>query len=76
MTERDINQRVAEQILESSSFNGRQFHQGEWVALIDGSVVAVTDTLGNAVRALRNLDANPQRGMVFEFGPIVTNVIR
>jgi hypothetical protein len=76
MTEREINQRVAEQLCQEARWNGREFRPGEWVALLDGKVVAVAPDLDGALQALRALDANPLRGMVFEVGPPVTDVIR
>jgi hypothetical protein len=56
--------------------NGRQFQQGECVALLDGRVVAVAANLDAALRALRALDPDPRRGMVFEVAAPVTDVIR
>jgi len=76
MSEAEMNQRVAEQIGDTGRLNGRQFRRGECVALLDGNVVAVAENLEAAVRALRAMDPNPRRGMVFEVGPRVTDVIR
>lgn len=76
MEETDINQQVAEQICILSRWNGTEFHSGEWVALLDGKVVAVAKDLGTALQALRVLDPNPLRGMLFEVGTPVTDVIR
>ncbi len=71
MNENDINQRVAEQICTGFGLNGHQFRLGECVALLDGKVVAVEEDLSAAVLALRALDSNPNRGMVFQVGPLV-----
>lgn len=76
MTEQDINQQVAEQICNTGRLNGRQFNRSEYVALLDGNVVAVTKDLASALGALRVLDPSPLRGMVFEVAPPVTDVIR
>jgi hypothetical protein len=76
MTEMDINQQVAEQICNGSRWNGKEFRSGEYVALLDGKVVAVAKHLDGALHALRALDPNPLRGMVFEVGSPVTDVIR
>jgi len=76
MSELDANQQVAEQICNAGRFNGKAFKSGECVALLDGKVVAVANDLRAALRSLRTLDADPQRGMVFEVGPPVTDVIR
>ena len=69
MSEREINQQVAEQICSTGRLNGQLFQQGECVALLDGKVVAVARDLKAALSALRLLDADPHRGMLMEVGP-------
>lgn len=76
MKEAQINQQVAEQICTAARWNGQEFHTGEYMALLDGKVVAVAEDLNAALHALRTLEPNPQRGMIFEVGPPVTDVIR
>jgi hypothetical protein len=77
MDEREINQRAVEQICNSDRLNGKQYKKGEWLALLDGKVVAVADNLDVAMRALRAIDANPRRGMILEFGTSdIKDVIR
>lgn len=76
MTETEINQEVAEQIGKGGRWNGTEFRPGEYVALLDGTVVARAQDLGAALRALRALDPNPSRGMIVEVAPGVTDVIR
>ena len=76
MKEREINQQVAGQICQTARWDGRAFRPGECVGLLDGKVVAVAKDLDGALRALRALDPNPHRGMVFEVAPPVTDVIR
>jgi hypothetical protein len=76
MSELEINQQVAHQICNAGRLNGKEFRSGEFVALLDGKVVAVAKDLDAALRALRALDPNPHRGMVLEVGPPVTDVIR
>lgn len=71
MTEQEINQRVAEEICEKYRLNGREFKRGECVALLDGKVVAVEKDLTAVVEVLQALAPDPQRGMVFEVGPLV-----
>ena len=75
MNEREMNQRVADQIIDAGGLNGKPYRPGEWVALLDGKVVAVAEDLDGALRALRQLDPNPQRGMIVEVGPVVVDVI-
>lgn len=69
MSEYDTNVKVAQEILDTCRLNGREFQRGECVALLDGKVVAVEKTLDAAAHALRTLDSNPERGMLFEVGP-------
>ena len=71
MSENEINQKVAEEICNEFRLNGQEFHLGECVALLDGNVIAVEKDLWSAVLAVRALDASPNRGMVFEVGPLV-----
>ncbi len=76
MSDVSSNQQVAAQICSAGRLNGKQFLPGECVALLDGNVVAVAKDLETALRSLRALDPDPERGMVFEVGPPVTDVIR
>lgn len=76
MTEREINQQIADQICNAGRLNGKPFRPGDCVALLDGQVVAVAEDLTGALHALRALDPNPTRGMVLEVGAPVIDVIR
>jgi hypothetical protein len=75
MSEYDINQRAVEQIRSAGS-NGKSYNKGDWLALLDGKVIAVTSEIEGALHALRALDEDPQRGMVFEYGNYEIDVIR
>jgi hypothetical protein len=76
MDETSVNQRVAEQIRKSPRSNGQSFRLGDCVALLDGKVVGVANDLEGALRALRAIDPNPLRGMIFRVAPSVPDVIR
>jgi hypothetical protein len=76
MRENDLNQQLADSICQSGTLNGRQLQRGQCVALLDGRAVAVEKDLQSALHALRKLDPNPCRGMVFEVAPPVVDVIR
>lgn len=76
MNEMQLNQRMAEHICDLGQANGRQFELGDYVALLDGQAVAVTRDLDAALQALRALDPDPGRGMVFEVATLLTDVIR
>lgn len=70
------NQEVYEHICLDLNWHGRQFHLGDCVALLDGEVVTVSNCLDHALRALREADPDPTRGMVFEVAAPVTDVVR
>jgi hypothetical protein len=76
MSEREINQKVAEEICNTYRLNGQEFHEGECVGLLDGKVVVIAKDLKTVVDAVRALDSNPNRGMGFEVGPLVPDCIR
>jgi hypothetical protein len=75
MSDHDVNQTVAEQICTNYALNGQKFRLGEWVALLDGKVVAVAIDLETALRALRAIDPDPKHGMLVEVGPPAVDVI-
>jgi hypothetical protein len=76
MSDYDRNNEVAEIICRDFCWNGRQFKLGDYVALLDGNVVAVADRPGEAISALRSIDPEPLRGMVVEVSPPSLTVIR
>jgi hypothetical protein len=76
MSEKERNLRIAESIQAEFAWNGRTFREGQYVALLDGKIVAVTDNPDSAISALRAIDPDPQRGMVIEITHPVVDVIR
>ncbi len=76
MNEKEHNLRIAKSICAGFAWNGQTFHDGEYVALLDGEVVAVTDRPDGAISALRAIDPDPNRGMVVEVTHPVIDVIR
>lgn len=76
MSETELNQRLADQIRRTNSANGQQYQPGDWLALLDGRVVAVARDVGGALRLLRVLDPDPQRGMLVAAGAVPVDVIR
>jgi hypothetical protein len=58
------------------AWNGRTFQQGEYVALLNGEIVAVAKNPDGAISALRALDPDPKRGMVIEVAHPAVDVIR
>jgi hypothetical protein len=76
MSEKERNLRIAEAITTNFAWNGRSFREGQFVALLDGQIVAVADNPDEAIAALRALDPDPKHGMVLEVAHPVTDVIR
>lgn len=76
MSEKEHNLRLAESILAEFAWNGRTFREGQYVALLDGKVVAVDDKPDRAISALRAIDPDPKRGMVIEVSHPVMDIIR
>jgi hypothetical protein len=76
MNERERNLRIAESIYAMFAWNGKTFHEGDYVALLDGKIIAVAENPDNAISALRALDPDPKRGMVIEVAHPVVDVIR
>ena len=76
MSEKERNLRIAESITAKFAWNGRTFEEGEFVALLDGEIVAVADNPKDAISALRALEPDPKRGMVVEAAHPVVDVIR
>lgn len=76
MSERELNQHVADRLCEDFAWDGRTFCQGDCVALLNGKIVAVKDNARDAILALRAIDRDPQRGMVVEVSHPQVDVIR
>ena len=76
MSEQENNLRIAESIYSQFAWNGKTFQEGDFLALLDGKIVAVADNPDDAIAALRALDPDPNRGMVIEVAPPVDDVIR
>lgn len=76
MSEFDLNSSIAQQIRTTRQWQGRSFHVGEFVALLDGRVVAVGGSLDEALEELRRQEPDPNRGMICEVGEVVIDVIR
>jgi hypothetical protein len=76
LNEKDRNLRIAQSICEDFAWNGRTFREGDFVALLDGKIVAVARNVDDAIAALRGLDPDPKRGMVIEVTHPVVDVIR
>jgi len=76
MNERDRNLRIAQTVHRDFAWNGQVFQTGDFVALLDGQIVAVKNNVDDAISALRALDFDPKRGMVVDVSPSTVDVIR
>ena len=76
MNETERNQQIADRICQDMQWNGRQFAMGDWVALLDGEIIAVADRVEDALGKLRSADPDPKRGMLFEARRPALDVIR
>ena len=76
MSEKERNLRIAESICSQFAWEGRKFNEGDYVALLDGKIVAVADNPDGAIAALRAIDPDPKHGLVIEVTRPVIDVIR
>ena len=76
MSENERNLRVAETLRREHRWGGRTFREGDYVALLDGNIVAVADNPDDAIAALRAAEPDPRRGMVIEVSPPKVDVVR
>ena len=76
MNDNERNLRIAQAVHGEFAWNGKTFHEGEFVALLDGQIVAVENNADDAIVALRALDPEPQHGMVVKVGAPAVDVIR
>ena len=76
MNETLKNQQIADQICREFQWNGKSFEVGECVALLDGKIIAVADSMDQALVELRAAEPDRKRGMLFEVRQPVMDVIR
>lgn len=76
MLDYEANQPIADAILNEMCWGEQTFSLGDFVTLLDGNVIGVAPTLDDAFSCLQRSDASGNRGMVFEVGPPVLDVIR
>ncbi len=76
MNEKEKNLRIAEAIFSQFAWNGRTFQEGDFLALLDGQIVAVAKSPDEAISALRALEPDPKRGMVIEVTHPTVDVVR
>jgi hypothetical protein len=62
MTEKEHNLLIADSISAEFAWNGQAFQDGDFVALLDGKIIAVAGNPDAAISALRAIDPDPNRG--------------
>jgi hypothetical protein len=67
---------AAKQICTTLSYGGRQFRLGEYVALLDGEVIAVADNFEAVHAALRDREPDWRRGLILQVATPEPDVIR
>ena len=76
MNEHDRNLRIAQSLRRDFAWEGQTFQRGDFVALLDGEVIAVEKSADAAIAALRAREPDPKRGMVVEVTSPTVDVIR
>ncbi len=76
MGEYERNQEAAQRICRDLRWSGRDFKVGDYVALLDGNLIAVADDPKEALRALRSIDPSIARGMILDVAASAADVIR
>jgi hypothetical protein len=76
MNEKERNLRIAESIYAQFAWNGQTFREGDFVALLEGKIVAVAHNPDDAISTLRSLDPDPKHGMVIEVSRPVVDAVR
>ena len=72
----DIDDVIAQQICETMEFEGQRFHLGEFVAILDGKVIASGDRFEDALGPLEALAPDRNRGLLVQVAPEEPDVIR
>lgn len=76
MSKKELNLRVAETLWKEHRCNDQTVNDSDYVAILDGDIIAVADNPGDAISALRALDPDPRCGMVVDVRPPEMDVIR
>ncbi len=76
MNDKERNLRIAESICAEFAWNGQRFRERDFVALLDGNIVAVADNPDDAIATLRTLEIDPKRRMVVVVTHPTVEVIR
>ena len=72
LTDREVARRIRQDL----EFDGRRFKLGEFVAILDGRVVAVADTLEELSEKFEEIEPDPSRGLICVAEPQAPEYIR
>lgn len=76
MNDHDRDRRIVDSLQTDFAWEGRTFERGDFVALLDGEIIAVGKTADDAIAALRSREPDPKRGMVVEVTTPTVDVVR
>lgn len=76
MDEKARNLRIAQTVNRDFAWHGQIFQISDFVAILDGQIIAVRNNADDAIAERPALDPDPKRGMVIEVSPVVADVIR
>lgn len=62
----ELNQNLADRINQEARSNPESPYAGKFVGIVNGQVVAVADSLREAVRLVRQAESDPDRACVIE----------
>ena len=70
------DEEIARVICDTRELAGRRYHEGEYVAVLRGQVVAVGRSFDQVRGALSEIESDPLRGLIFRVEDTVEDVIR
>jgi len=76
MGQSSSDQDVASEICSRLEFNGQRFRRGQYVAILEGKVIAVGDSFDEVQQALVAQDPNPYGGLICQVDEPVPDIIR
>jgi hypothetical protein len=76
LAQRWSDQQIAQQICERFEYGGQRFGRGQFVAILDGAVVAVGQTFDEVDEALAARRVDRDRGVVIQVDEPMPDVVR
>ena len=76
MNEQERNLRIAQAVHRDFAWYGTTLQEGDFLALLDGQIIAVANNADVAIAALRALDSDAKRGMIVDVSRPAVDVLR